>query len=142
MTSVLNQSQKSVIMDSDLHFDSHIKSVTKSAYYHLKNLARLGGLMSTEDLQKLVHAFITSLITAMVSLQVSPKKFLRQLQLIQNAAARVLTKTKIFEHITSKRYIGSLLTYKSLHGLGPTYLYTYTYMLPLHKPTFQTTKIF
>ena len=28
-----------VIMDSDLHFDSHIKSVTKSAYYHLKNVA-------------------------------------------------------------------------------------------------------
>ena len=46
-------------MDSDLHFDSHIKSVTKSAYYHLKNVARLRGLMSIEDLQKLVHAFIT-----------------------------------------------------------------------------------
>ena len=47
-------------MDSDLHFDSHINSATKSAYYHLKNVARRRGLMSTEDLEKLVHAFITS----------------------------------------------------------------------------------
>ena len=30
-----------VIMVSDLHFDSHIKIITKSAYYHLINLARL-----------------------------------------------------------------------------------------------------
>ena len=42
-----------VTMDSDWHFDSHIKSVTKSAYHHLKNVARLRRLMSTEDLQKL-----------------------------------------------------------------------------------------
>lgn len=48
-----------VIMDPDLHFDSHIKSVTKSANYHLKNVARLR-LMSAKDLEKLVHAFITS----------------------------------------------------------------------------------
>ena len=135
-----------VIMDSDLHFDSHIKSVTKSAYYHLKNVARLRGLMSTEDLQKLVHAFITSKLDYCNGLLTGlPKQTLRKLQLVQNAAARVLTKTKRFDHITpilkSLHWLPvgqridfkiMLLTYKSLHGLGPKYL---TDMLPLHKPS-------
>ena len=49
-------------MDLDLHFNSHIKSVTKTAYYHLKNIARLRGLMTPKDLEKLVHAFITSML--------------------------------------------------------------------------------
>uniref|UniRef100_A0A8C5AGY4 Reverse transcriptase domain-containing protein n=1 Tax=Gadus morhua TaxID=8049 RepID=A0A8C5AGY4_GADMO len=135
-----------VIMDSDLHFDSHIKSVTKSAYYHLKNVARLRGLMSTEDLQKLVHAFITSKLDYCNGLLTGlPKQTLRKLQLVQNAAARVLTKTKKFDHITpilkSLHWLPvgqridfkiMLLTYKSLHGLGPKYL---TDMLPLHQPS-------
>ncbi len=32
-----------VILETDLSFSSHVKAVTKSAYYHLKNIAtRLG----------------------------------------------------------------------------------------------------
>lgn len=27
-----------VIIDSDVNFNSHIKSITQSAYYHLKNI--------------------------------------------------------------------------------------------------------
>ena len=101
-----NQSQKSRdITDSDLHFDSHIKSVTKSAYYHLKDVARPRVLMSTQNLQKRIRAFITSKLKKR-SLR---KKTLRQLQLVQNAAG-LLTKTKTFEHIHQFliRYIGSL----------------------------------
>ena len=30
-----------VVLDSDLNFNSHIKTITKSAYYHLKNIARI-----------------------------------------------------------------------------------------------------
>ena len=60
-----------VIMDPDLHFESHIKSVTKSAYYHLTNVARLRGLMTAKDSYMPLSV---SLITAMVSLQVSQNK--------------------------------------------------------------------
>ncbi len=36
------------------------KAVTKSAYYHLKNIARIRSFVCSQDLEKLVHAFITS----------------------------------------------------------------------------------
>ncbi|KAJ8397435.1 hypothetical protein AAFF_G00439840, partial [Aldrovandia affinis] len=60
---------------------------------------------------------------------------LRSLQLVQNAAARILTRTKKYEHISPVLaslhwlpinyrvdYKVLLLTYKVLHGLAPSYL--------------------
>ncbi len=49
-----------VILKTDLSFSSHVKTVTISAYYHLKNIARIRRFVSSQDLEKLVHAFITS----------------------------------------------------------------------------------
>ncbi|KAL0153125.1 hypothetical protein M9458_051581, partial [Cirrhinus mrigala] len=90
-----------VILESDLSFSSHVKAVTKSAYYHLKNIARIRCFVSSQDLKKLVHAFITSRVDYCNGLLTGlPKKTIRQLQLIQNAAARILTRTRKSEHIT------------------------------------------
>ena len=49
----------SVLIDSDLNFNSHMKAITKSAFYHLKNIVKLRGVMSKDDIEKLVHAFIS-----------------------------------------------------------------------------------
>ncbi len=46
-----------VILEADISFSSHVKAVTKSAYYHLKNIARIGSFVSSQDLEKLDHAF-------------------------------------------------------------------------------------
>ncbi|KAI2646420.1 Isochorismate synthase, chloroplastic [Labeo rohita] len=90
-----------VILESNLSFNSHVKAVTKSAYYHLKNIARIRCFVSSQDLEKLVHAFITSRVDYCNGLLTGlPKKTIRQLQLIQNAAARILTRTRKSEHIT------------------------------------------
>ncbi len=90
-----------VILETDLSFSSHVKAVTKSAYYHLKNIARIRCFVSSHDLEKLVHAFITSRVDYCNGLLTGlPKKTIRQLQLIQNAAARILTRTRKSEHIT------------------------------------------
>ncbi len=64
-----------------------------------------------------------------------PKKTIRQLQLIQNTAARILTRTRKSDHITpvlrSLHWLPVtfridfkvlLLVYKSLNGLGPKYI--------------------
>ena len=125
-----------IIMDSYLNFNSHIRSVTKSAYYHLKNIARVKGLMCQQDLEKLIHAFIFSRLDYCNGVFTGiHKKSIKQLQLIQNAAARVLTNTKKIDHITpvlkSLHWLPVhqridfkilMLVYKSLNGLGPIYL--------------------
>lgn len=49
-----------VDVDSDLSLNSHIKIVLKSAYYHLRNISMIRRLMSQQDLENLVHAFIFS----------------------------------------------------------------------------------
>ncbi|KAL0148410.1 hypothetical protein M9458_056310 [Cirrhinus mrigala] len=134
-----------VILESDLSFSSHVKAVTKSAYYHLKNIARIRCFVSSQDLEKLVHAFITSRVDYCNGLLTGlPKKTIRQLQLIQNAAARILTRTRKSEHITpvlrSLHWLPVifridfkvlLLIYKSLNGLGPKYIAD---MLTEYKP--------
>ncbi len=103
-----------VILETDLSFSSHVKAVTKSAYYHLKNIARIRCFVSNHDLEKLVHAFITSRVDYCNGLLTGlPKKTIRQLQLIQNAAARILTRTRKSEHITP--------VLKSLHWLPVTF---------------------
>ena len=57
--------------------------------------------MSPKDVEKHVHAFITSRLDYCNCLLAGlPKKAVWQLQLVQDAAARVLTKTKKCEHIT------------------------------------------
>ena len=125
-----------VQIDSDLTFSSHIKSITKTAFYQLKNISRVKGFMSQTDQEKLIHAFISSRLDYCNGLLTGlPKKSIKQLQLIQNSAARVLTRTKRSEHITpvlkSLHWLPVsyridfkmiLLVYKSLNGLGPMYM--------------------
>ncbi len=84
-----------VILETDISFSSHVKAVTKSAYYHLKNISRIRYFVSNQDLEKLVHVFITSRVDYCNGLLTClPNKTIRQLQLIQNPAARILTRTR------------------------------------------------
>ncbi len=49
-----------VILDSNLSFENHISNVTKTAFFHLRNIAKLRNMLSVSDAEKLVHAFMTS----------------------------------------------------------------------------------
>ncbi|KAK5893970.1 hypothetical protein CesoFtcFv8_010712 [Champsocephalus esox] len=49
-----------VILDSTLSYHSHVKSVTKPAFYHLRNIARLRPSLSESVAETLVHAFVTT----------------------------------------------------------------------------------
>ena len=46
-----------VLIDSDLTFTSHVKAITKTAFYRLTNISRIKVLVS---LVKHIHAFIPS----------------------------------------------------------------------------------
>lgn len=96
-----------VILDSDLNFNSHIKSITSAAFYHLKNISRIKGIVSKPDLERLIHRFVSSRLDYCNSLLTGlSKRAVRQLQCIQNAAARVLTRTRKYDHISPvQKYI-------------------------------------
>ncbi|KAK7899424.1 hypothetical protein WMY93_020277 [Mugilogobius chulae] len=125
-----------VIMDSDLNFNSHIKSITSAAFYHLKNIAKIKSIVSKPDLERLIHAFVSSRLDYCNGLLTGlSKRAIKQLQYIQNAAARVLTRTRKYDHISpvlrslhwlpvAQRidFKTALLVFKSLHGLAPKYI--------------------
>ncbi|KAF7654004.1 hypothetical protein LDENG_00075870, partial [Lucifuga dentata] len=125
-----------VIFDSRLTFQPHIKSITKTAFFHLSNIAKIRPILSLRDAETLIHAFVSSRLDyCNVLLSGLPNYAIRSLQLVQNAAARLLTKTRKYDHITpvlaSLHWLPVqaradfkvlLLTYKALHGLAPPYL--------------------
>ncbi|TWW65055.1 hypothetical protein D4764_22G0007020 [Takifugu flavidus] len=125
-----------VTFDQNLSFNSHIKIVSTSAFFHLRNISKISKLLIHHDAKKLVHAFVTSRLDYCNSLLSGcPNSSLRSLQLIQNAAARVLTGIDKRDHITPvlvslhwlpvkfRIYFKTLLlTYKVLRGLAPSYL--------------------
>ena len=81
-----------VIFDQDLSFDSHIKSVSRTAFFHLRNIAKIRNFLSFKDAEKIIHAFVTSRLEYCNSLLSGcPSSSIRTLQLVQNAAARLLT---------------------------------------------------
>ena len=135
-----------IILNPTLSFLPHANHVTKTAFFHLKNIARLRPSLSFDSTQTLIHALITSRLDYCNSiLYGSPNTVLNKLQYVQNSAARLLTSTRRYEHITPvlrnlhwlpvKHRINFkilLITFKALNNLAPSYL---SDLLPLHAPT-------
>ena len=108
--------------------------MVQTCFFQLRNIAKLRSLLSASDLEQIIHAFIFSPLDYYNSLftclsQVS----LLRLQLVQNAAARLLTGHR--SHITPilvslhclpvKLRIDFkilLITYTTLHGLAFAYI--------------------
>ena len=125
-----------VTFNADLSFDDHINNVTRISYFHLRNISRIRPFLSMPDAETLVHAFVTSRLDyCNVLFSGLSSAALKKLQLVQNTAARILTRTRKFDHITpvlaSLHWLPInaradfkvlLLTYKILHGLAPLYL--------------------
>jgi len=118
-----------VIFDSTMSMLPHISSICKSASYHLRNISRIRKFLSTKTTEILVHAFVSSKLDHCNSLLYNvPKCALKKLQSVQNAAARLITCSRKYDHITpilkelhwlpiSKRikFKIMLLTFKARH---------------------------
>ncbi len=134
-----------VLFDNTLKFDKQINSVIKSGFFHLHLVAKVKPFLSFKDCEKVVHAFVFSRLDYCNSLYVGVcQTTLNRLQLLQNAAARLLTGTRKWDHISpilsslgwlpdQYRIDFKLLVfvYKSLNGLAPSYL---SELLLVHKP--------
>jgi len=49
-----------VIFDQNLSFDAHIKQVSRTAFFHLRDISKIRNILCQSDAEKLVHAFVTS----------------------------------------------------------------------------------
>lgn len=93
-------------MYSNHSFSSHVKAVAKSAFYHVKNINKIRDFLIKPDLEKVIHAFISSRIDYCNGLLTGiPGKAIKQFQLIQNTAARALTRSKRREYCTSPPFL-------------------------------------
>ena len=125
-----------VTIDQCLDLTDHVKKICVSCHYHLRNIARIRKYLSEETSAILVHAFISSKLDNCNSLLYGlPQHLLNRLRAIQNTAARIVTLSKRFDHITPIMFklhwlpLNSrihfkilLLMYKCLNGLAPIYL--------------------
>ena len=125
-----------VTFDKFLTMSIHINDICKSAFYHLRNIARVRRYLSIHTTEQLIHAFVTiKLDNANALLYGLPKDQIGKLQRVLNSAARLLTGSHRYNHITpiliqlhwlpvEQRIIYKiiLLTFKALNGLAPQYI--------------------
>ena len=79
------------IFGQTLPFNQHIKHIAKTAFFHLRTVARLRPSLSFSAAETLTHAFTTSRLGYCSSLiHGSSSKTLKKLQYIQNSAAHLL----------------------------------------------------
>ena len=125
-----------VIFDEYLSMVPQVTAMCKSAFYHLRKISLIRKHLTFDAAQLLVHALITSKLDYCNSLLYGlPKHVTKQLQRVQNAAARIVSLSPKFCHITpvlmSLHWLPIdlriefkilIITYKTLHGLAPAYI--------------------
>lgn len=125
-----------VLFDESLSMAPQVTAICKSAFYHLRKISLIRKYLTVDAAQLLVHALVTSKLDYCNSLLYGlPKYLIKQLQRVQNAAARVVTVSPKFCRITPVlkdlhwlpidlriEFKILTITYKALHGLAPTYI--------------------
>ena len=121
------------MFDSEMKMDTQVNSMCKSAWFHLYTIGKIRSYLSDDQTKSAVHAYVTPKLDGNSTLLVDPRReyLIDNLQLVQNAAAKIITKTKKFDHMTpllrqlhwlpiSKRITFKvlLLVNKSLNDMG------------------------
>ena len=92
-----------VIIDSHLSLSSHVAGLCRSEFYHLRQLRPLCRSLPAEATKTLVHAGVHFMLPGLLqrfAVYRVTDKLMRQVQSVQNAAARLITGAKRREHIT------------------------------------------
>ena len=124
------------MLNPTLNMETHIISMKRACNLQLRSLSKIRKYLTQEAAEKLTHAFVTSRLDHLNSLLINTPSFqVQQLQLIQNTAARIVTKERKFCNIThiltdlhwlpvAARIDFKVLlqVYKCLHGTAPEYL--------------------
>ena len=109
----------------------------RNAWFYLHQIGRIKKYLTGEQVKSVIHAHVTSRLDQNNSLLLGlQKQKLTKLQHVQNAAARLISGTKLRDHISpvlrqlhwlpiEQRilYKVLVLVYKALNGYGPAYLH-------------------
>ena len=115
---------------------SRVNSLCKSAFYHLPNISCIRKFLSLKTTEILAHAFVSFKLDYCNSLLYDvPKYILKKLQSVEIAAARLITCSRKYDHITPVlldlhwlpineriKFKILLLTFKALRQQVPTYI--------------------
>ncbi|CAJ0938938.1 unnamed protein product [Ranitomeya imitator] len=125
-----------VILDSDLSFTPHIRSLARSSYLHLKNISRISPFLTFDSAKTLTVSLIHSRLDYCNSLLIGlPLTKLSPLQSVLNAAARIIFLTNRYTDASTLcqslhwlpihsriQYKTTTLIHKALHGSAPPYI--------------------
>uniref|UniRef100_A0A8D2J284 Reverse transcriptase domain-containing protein n=1 Tax=Varanus komodoensis TaxID=61221 RepID=A0A8D2J284_VARKO len=125
-----------MLLDPELSLEAQVTTAARSAFLQLRLIHQLRPYLEYDCLATVTHALVTSHLDFCNAFYVGlPLKTVRILQLVQNRAARLLTGTGRYVHMTpvlrqlhwlpievQAQFKVLVMTYKALNGLGPGYL--------------------
>ena len=124
------------VFDPNMNMSAHVSKGIKSANYHLRNIGKIRKFLNTDTTKSAIVSLVTSRLDYCNGLLCGiTDELLCRLQKVQNNAARVVSGSKKYDHITPvlkdlhwlpirKRidFKILLLTFKCMQGCAPLYL--------------------
>ena len=125
-----------IYLDKHLTMKKQIDSVVKSCNYHIRSIGNIRKFISDDVCKILVHSLVTSRLDyGNALLSGLPQALIGRLQRVQNCAARLVTRTRLHEHITPilqnlhwlpiyyrSQFKILLYTYKTFNDSAPVYI--------------------
>ena len=134
-----------VSLDSRLDMEQHVNSISRSCYAQLRQIGHIRKYLTTDATKSLVSSRVTSRLDYCNALLVGvPNTILSRLQNVQNTAARLISRSSRYSHITPilkelhwlpvkyrTQYKILTHTFKALHDESPVYIKR---LLQVYKP--------
>lgn len=125
-----------IYLDCDASMESHVTKTVSTCFAALRQIKSIRRSIPRRVLESLVASLvITRLDYGNAVLGGLPRRLLDRLQSVLNAAARMIFSSRKFDHVTPLlrdlhwlrmperiEYKLAVLTYRSLHGMAPSYL--------------------
>ena len=125
-----------LLLDANMTMVPQVSNCVRSSVYHLRNINIIRQHLNSKAAQQVVHAFVTSRIDMYNSIYFGlPNLQIYRIQKVLNAAARMITRQRLSDHITptlqqlhwlpvKQRIVFKVLTltFKALSGECPAYL--------------------
>ena len=115
---------------------SHVNTVCQKVHNQLQNIGKIQKYLSQDTKEIIVHAFVTIRLDYLNSLLYGmPDYIIKRLQRLLNAAARIITNLRKYDHITDamkklhwlpiesrNQYKVLVLVHACVHNIAPPYL--------------------